>query len=164
MTEPKVFAVAQSVPGSKWRHKRRGTSYEVVGMAELQMTTDLVDGSELVVYRGDDGKLWAREYGEFTDGRFECIDGEEPAAEAPSDATVALGLGLSARDLCAAEEIVRWWDTGKLEGGTLSSMADEMVRISRADESMNIRQAEQAVIGRIVRAVVARAALEGVRE
>lgn len=54
-----------------WKHVKRGTVYEVIGRAELQMSHDLlVDGSEMIVYRGDDGKLWCREEGEFMDGRF----------------------------------------------------------------------------------------------
>lgn len=56
--------------GSKWKHAKRGTVYEVIAHAELQMSADLVDGTELVVYRGEDGRLWAREEEEFLDGRF----------------------------------------------------------------------------------------------
>lgn len=57
--------------GQRWTHVKRGTTYELIGIGELQMSADLVDGSSLVIYRGDDGKLWAREEGEFLDGRFE---------------------------------------------------------------------------------------------
>lgn len=56
--------------GQRWQHVKRGTTYEVVGLGELQTTGELFDGASLVIYRGDDGKLWAREEGEFTDGRF----------------------------------------------------------------------------------------------
>jgi hypothetical protein len=59
--------------GQHWQHVKRGTVYEIVGSASLQMSADLVDGSDLVVYRGEDGKLWAREEGEFTDGRFTLV-------------------------------------------------------------------------------------------
>lgn len=66
--------------GQRWQHVKRGTSYEVIGLAELQIAShDLVDGSELVVYRGDDGKLWAREESEFADGRFCLASTQEPA-------------------------------------------------------------------------------------
>lgn len=59
----------------RWRHKKRGTVYEEIGRAELQMSQDmLVDGSSMVVYRGDDGKLWVRWEEEFEDGRFEECD------------------------------------------------------------------------------------------
>lgn len=58
----------------RYRHVKRGTVYEVVGEAELQTVSGaLVDGSALLIYRGDDGKLWAREEGEFHDGRFELL-------------------------------------------------------------------------------------------
>lgn len=58
----------------RYRHKKRGTVYEVIGEAELQCAThDPSEGDELVIYRGDDGKLWARMRDEFHDGRFEPI-------------------------------------------------------------------------------------------
>ena len=55
------------------RHKKRGTLYTVLGTAELQMATDLVDGAFLTIYQGEDGKWWARQEDEFEDGRFEDI-------------------------------------------------------------------------------------------
>lgn len=64
-----------------WQHVKRGTVYEVIGRAELQTVSGaLVDGSEMVVYRGEDGKLWCREEGEFMDGRFRSI----PVPTSPS--------------------------------------------------------------------------------
>lgn len=67
--------------GERYRHVKRGTEYEVIGTAELQIATgDLVDGSVLVVYRGDDGKVWAREEDEFHDGRFVAL--QPPAGAA----------------------------------------------------------------------------------
>jgi hypothetical protein len=63
------------------RHKKRGTCYTVIATAELQMATDLVDGSFLTIYRGDDGKWWARQEDEFEDGRFEDVC--EPREEYP---------------------------------------------------------------------------------
>ena len=65
-------------PGQRWRHKKRGTVYTEIGTAELQMATDLVDGSFLTIYQGDDGKLWARQEDEFHDGRFETVTPPEP--------------------------------------------------------------------------------------
>jgi len=61
-------------PRDRFRHKKRGTIYTVVGTAELQMATDLVDGSFLTIYQGGDSKLWARQEDEFNDGRFEKIE------------------------------------------------------------------------------------------
>jgi hypothetical protein len=65
------MAEHEPVKGDVYRHIKRGTVYTVIGVAELQMRADLVDGSELILYQGEDGKLWAREVTEFTDGRFE---------------------------------------------------------------------------------------------
>lgn len=57
-----------------WRHIKRGTVYTEIGRAELQDATGSVtEGCSLVIYRGDDGKLWARQEDEFEDGRFEAI-------------------------------------------------------------------------------------------
>lgn len=70
---------AADAPGKIWqparlvRHKKRGTTYAVIGTAELQMATDLVDGSFLTIYQGEDGKWWARQEDEFADGRFEDL-------------------------------------------------------------------------------------------
>ena len=56
--------------GQTWQHVKRGTTYEVIGIAELQAGQLQAEHAELVIYRGEDGKLWARNSGEFTDGRF----------------------------------------------------------------------------------------------
>lgn len=66
----------------RYRHKKRGTVYEVVGTAELQVAEFINmpdEGDHLAIYRGEDGKLWARPYNEFHDGRFEPLP---PAPEA----------------------------------------------------------------------------------
>jgi len=62
------------------RHKVRGTSYEIVGTAVVQIASDVVleDEEEVIVYRGEDGRMWARPEPEFYDGRF------EPLAAAPT--------------------------------------------------------------------------------
>ncbi|MCZ8104026.1 MAG: hypothetical protein O9972_39795 [Burkholderiales bacterium] len=70
-------------------HKKRGSTYRVLGEAEAQVTVDafkrpiglgrvrgrmLVEGDNLVVYRCEEtGKLWARFPDEFNDGRFEVV-------------------------------------------------------------------------------------------
>lgn len=56
-----------------YRHKKRGTTYEVIGEAELQASQPQAEYAALVIYRGEDGKLWARNSGEFHDGRFEEV-------------------------------------------------------------------------------------------
>jgi hypothetical protein len=58
-----------------YRHKVRGTTYEIVGVAELQDAggQGRCEGAQLVIYRGPNGIMWAREKSEFHDGRFEKI-------------------------------------------------------------------------------------------
>jgi hypothetical protein len=60
---------------SRYRHKKRGTSYTIVGTAQVQAPDDapLTDFEVVVVYRGDDGNLWVRRRSEFFDGRFEQL-------------------------------------------------------------------------------------------
>jgi hypothetical protein len=58
-----------------YRHKQRGGAYTVLGQACLQTARPIQDDQELVVYRGEDGRLWARPFDEFYDGRFERIHG-----------------------------------------------------------------------------------------
>ena len=54
------------------RHKKRGTTYEVLaGLALLQTDTPLSDMAEVVVYRcKETGDFWVRPCSEFNDGRF----------------------------------------------------------------------------------------------
>lgn len=68
------MTVRETIP--VYRHKGRGTIYEVLGDAELQMApgAQIEEGWSLVIYRGPDGKLWARPSGEFHDGRFEAVE------------------------------------------------------------------------------------------
>lgn len=63
---------------TRWRHVRRGTCYEEIGTAEVQIADGQMigEGAVLIIYRGDDGKLWARPINEFLDGRFEPVAGE----------------------------------------------------------------------------------------
>lgn len=63
------------------RHVKRGTTYQLLGIAEVQVSANFpdplagcVEGDRLAVYRGDDGKLWARPEDEFNDGRFERLE------------------------------------------------------------------------------------------
>jgi hypothetical protein len=57
--------------GDTYRHKIRGSTYRVIGRVTLQTGGPIGDDQELVIYRGDDGQLWARSITEFCDGRFE---------------------------------------------------------------------------------------------
>lgn len=65
------------------RHLKRGSTYEVVGEAEMQVSEPtnhdihqvgfrlLREGDLIAVYRAEDGKLYGRFPDEFGDGRFE---------------------------------------------------------------------------------------------
>ncbi len=64
---------ACSAAGGLVRHKKRGTTYTVLGEAGLQTEQPLVAGDRLVVYQGLTGDLWARPPHEFEDGRFEDV-------------------------------------------------------------------------------------------
>jgi len=65
----------------RYRHVKRGTVYEIVGRAELQVNNiALADGATMVFYRGEDGKLWVRGEAEFMDGRFVPDDLDEDEA------------------------------------------------------------------------------------
>lgn len=56
-----------------YRHKKRGTTYRVIGEARVQCDMALKDMAHVVVYEGEDGAKWVRPTAEFDDGRFEEI-------------------------------------------------------------------------------------------
>lgn len=60
----------------RYRHRKRGTEYEVIATAQLQDARGdrVPEGDLLVIYRGDDGRCWARRWSEFGDGRFERLN------------------------------------------------------------------------------------------
>lgn len=55
----------------RYRHKKRGTEYTLIGVGRAQ--GELQDDDPVVLYRGDDGGLWVRHQVEFCDGRFEQV-------------------------------------------------------------------------------------------
>lgn len=114
--QSQVTARASTAPDAEpvatYRHVKRGTTYAVIGEAELQCAShDPSEGDELVIYRGQDGKLWARMRDEFHDGRFERIEDTHPAE--PVAPAVVEALEWCADDL-EAEIRSRWIesDTG----------------------------------------------------
>lgn len=74
-----VLALLQSAPqdarhGERWRHKKRGTTYTIVGNAQVQAEEPLTDYEVVKVYRCEQtGELWVRRLAEFNDGRFERV-------------------------------------------------------------------------------------------
>lgn len=67
-----------ALTGTRWRHRKRGTTYVVVGIAKLQtaqpFTRWLADEIEMVVYENEaTKKLSVRSCDEFCDGRFERL-------------------------------------------------------------------------------------------
>lgn len=70
--EPKPLASTLNGPQTArtFRHNKRGTTYTEVGTAWLQSEEPIREGVPLMIYKGDDGKLWARPFNEFMDGRF----------------------------------------------------------------------------------------------
>lgn len=68
------------------RHKKRGTTYEVLGDAEMQLSRAnfhyIYEGNLLTVYRCEKtGKLWCRFPGEMSDGRFEAVQSDSAAMD-----------------------------------------------------------------------------------
>ena len=66
----------------RYRHKKRGTEYTLIGVGRAQ--GELQDDDPVVLYRGDDGGLWVRHQVEFCDGRFEEIPALATREEAPA--------------------------------------------------------------------------------
>lgn len=54
-----------------YRHKKRGTEYQKIGEALLQVSNEiLTDGTVVVIYKGVDGSTYVRSKKKFEDGRF----------------------------------------------------------------------------------------------
>lgn len=58
------------------RHVKRGSDYMVLGTGYIQTDEPLFDSDAVVIYRAEDGSLWARKYSEFKDGRFQPLPQE----------------------------------------------------------------------------------------
>jgi hypothetical protein len=56
------------------KHIKRGTTYQIVGRASIQISTSIKDGDVVYVYESeDDGKWYVRPITEFTLDRFEDL-------------------------------------------------------------------------------------------
>jgi len=53
------------------KHKIQGGEYQYVGVGRTQSNNHMPDLTEVVIYKEENGTLWARDYDEFYDGRFE---------------------------------------------------------------------------------------------
>ena len=60
-------------PGQRFTHKKRGSTYTVIGIGYLQTRHDFLDDEEVVIYQEPSGILWVRPLTEFCDGRFEAV-------------------------------------------------------------------------------------------
>jgi hypothetical protein len=67
-------------PGEQWRHKKRGTVYEIItDTASIQCSAapdfeERFTDENWTVYRNiSTGAIWVRPTGEFLDGRFERV-------------------------------------------------------------------------------------------
>jgi hypothetical protein len=59
--------------GTRWRHRKRGSTYTVLHVALMQVDGPL-DMASVVVYISEkDGTVWCRPALEFRDGRFEQL-------------------------------------------------------------------------------------------
>ncbi|AFU88166.1 hypothetical protein CcrColossus_gp296 [Caulobacter phage CcrColossus] len=71
-------ASAQLDRGDKYRHLKRGSTYNVLGQGIAQCETPIQDNDALVFYRDGQGRFFARHVDEFHDGRFEKVSAEPP--------------------------------------------------------------------------------------
>jgi hypothetical protein len=75
----------------RFRHKKRGTTYRLIGEAQIQCASPLTEYEVVTVYRAevgplnDESGLWVRRKAEFEDGRFEEIEATTPPPK-PEDA------------------------------------------------------------------------------
>jgi hypothetical protein len=75
----------------RFRHKKRGTTYRLIGEAQIQCASPLTEYEVVTVYRAevgplnDESGLWVRRKAEFEDGRFEEIEATTPSPK-PEDA------------------------------------------------------------------------------
>ena len=115
------------------RHKKRGTTYDVIAKGRFQVDGDL-DMEKVTVYRGQDGQVWVRPDYEFNDGRFEVISALTPAPD----------LAAENERLRAALEFVTLWAWREDPPNANRKLTDEE-RLSAIKYHPSIRPARAAL-------------------
>lgn len=78
------------------QHKKRGSTYRIVGRGKVQTDTPLTDYAEVVVYQcEDDGTVWVRPVSEFEDGRFAALAPTDAAQDDDPECTDCGGTGIT---------------------------------------------------------------------
>lgn len=52
-----------------WQHKN-GNLYQILALGKLQSNIPTADMLDVIIYQGEDRKIWVRSVSEFSDGRF----------------------------------------------------------------------------------------------
>jgi hypothetical protein len=82
---PCAAAPEVAAPAEQYTHWKAGGTYTKIGEGSMQSDIPLPDMSRVVIYQGDDGKLWVRCFHEFR-GRFNLIETDaDRAAQAACD-------------------------------------------------------------------------------
>jgi len=100
----------------RYRHKKRGTEYTLIGVGRAQ--GELQDDDPVVLYRGDDGGLWVRHQVEFCDGRFEQVSALATREEAPAEDDARRKL---------IQCIEQWDGETEYDADDLTSLADSIL-------------------------------------
>jgi hypothetical protein len=85
-----IFTESNVAVGQHWKHKKRGSTYEIVAIdAAIQISSigddemqDMLEDEDWIVYRSVSPiishRLYFRMREEFLDGRFERVEGPRP--------------------------------------------------------------------------------------
>lgn len=128
----------------RYRHNARGTEYDLIGTAELQDATGngVEEGALLAIYRGDDGKLWARRHREFGDGRFTRLSTPTPAqadglVEKHNSETMRLRAVI-----CAIIEAVEDEDSDAMTAAMDDARSEVVLSACRTSSALQAKQSE----------------------